>query len=116
MAPRRKTGFDEFFNEQMKAPEFAAGYEQARREIDAVDRIVRALDQARVDVGMSKAELARKISTTPDVVRRLLTEERANPTIATVVKLADVLGLRVELVPDRTASTRRIAKKKRRAA
>lgn len=105
MALRRKTGFDKFFDEQMKAPESAVGYEQARREIDAVDRIVRALDKARVDVGMSKAELARKISTTPEVVRRLLTEEHANPTIATVVKLADVLGLRIELVPSRVTAT-----------
>lgn len=113
MAPRRKTGFDKFFDEQLKAPEFAAGYEQARREIDAVDRIVRALDQARVDVGMSKAELARKSSTTPEVIRRLLTEEHANPTIATVVKLADVLGLRLELVPNRTATTRKVAPKRR---
>ncbi len=116
MSPRRKTGFDKFFDEQMKAPEFAAGYEQARREIDAVDRIVRALDKARIDVGMSKAELARKVSTTPEVVRRLLTEERANPTIATVVKLAEVLGLRVELVPNRATATRRTASKGRQGS
>ena len=37
-----KTGFDKFFEEQMKAAEFAAGYEQARRKIEAVDRVVRA--------------------------------------------------------------------------
>jgi ribosome-binding protein aMBF1 (putative translation factor) len=116
MASRRKTGFDKFFDEQMKAPEFAAGYEQARREIHAVDRIVRALDQARIDVGMSKADLARKISTTPEVVRRLLTEERANPTIATVVKLAGVLGLRIELVPNRTTANGRIAAKRRQGS
>jgi len=116
MALRRKTGFDKFFDAQMKAPESAAAYEQARREIQAVDRIVRALDKARVDVGMSKAELARKISTTPEVVRRLLTEEHANPTIATVVKLADVLGLRVELVPSRATATRRAASKRRQGA
>jgi hypothetical protein len=63
MSQRRRTGFDVFFEEQMKGVDFAAGYEQARRKIDAVDRIVRALDEARVDVGMSKAELARKITT-----------------------------------------------------
>jgi hypothetical protein len=49
----------------MKAAEFAAGYEQVRREIDEVDRFVRALDAAHVDAGMSKARLARKITTKP---------------------------------------------------
>jgi ribosome-binding protein aMBF1 (putative translation factor) len=107
MPARRKTGFDKFFEAQMKDREFAAGYEQTKREIDAVDRIVRALDEARVEVGMSKAELARRISTTPEVVRRLLTEEHANPTIATVVKLANVLGLHLELVSDRSPATQK---------
>jgi ribosome-binding protein aMBF1 (putative translation factor) len=68
-----KTGFDKFFEAHMKNRDFAAGYEQTKREIDTVDRIVRALDEARVEVGMSKAELARRISTTPELVRRLLT-------------------------------------------
>jgi ribosome-binding protein aMBF1 (putative translation factor) len=113
MPARRKTGFDKFFDGQLKDRDFAAGYEQARREIGAVDRIVRALDEARIGVGMSKAELARRISTTPEVVRRLLTEEHTNPTIATVVKLARVLGLRLELVPSRSAAARRAQAKRR---
>lgn len=107
MPARRKTGFDKFFDAQLKDPDFASGYERAKREIDAVDRIVRALDEARVEVGMSKAELARRISSTPEVVRRLLTEEHANPTIATVVKLANALGLRLELVSGRAVTTRK---------
>jgi hypothetical protein len=61
MSRRRKTGFDRFFEEQMKLPEFAVGYALARREIDAVDRLVRSLDEARVNMGMSKTKLTRKI-------------------------------------------------------
>lgn len=34
MPPGRKTGFEKFFEAQMKDPEFAAGYARARREID----------------------------------------------------------------------------------
>jgi hypothetical protein len=98
-ARRPKTGFDTFFESQMADPEFAAAYTEARAEIDGVDGLVRALDEARVAVGLSKAELARRIDAKPEVVRRLFTTDAPNPTMATVVKLATVLGLRFELVP-----------------
>ena len=62
MPARRKTGFDKFFEAQMSDPEFASGYKRAKRTIDAVDRIVGALDEAHVDLGMSKAELARRVN------------------------------------------------------
>ena len=106
----KKTGFDKFFDAQMRDPEFARGYRKARREIDAVDRIVRALDEARVDLGMTKAQLARVISAKPEIVRRLLTAKSPNPTLATVVKVAAALGYTVQLVPaKRTPSRRRAA-------
>lgn len=96
---RKKTGFDRFLDEQMKDPTFAAGYEKERAKIDAIDQVIRVLDEARVELGMSKAELARSIAAKPEVVRRLFTVEAPNPTIGTVAKLASVLGLRLELVP-----------------
>ena len=107
MPKRQKTGFDKFFDAKMESAEFAAGYKKAKRGIDTVDRIIRALDSARLDLGMSKAELARRISAKPEIVRRLLTGEGANPTMATVVKLAGALSLRVELVPDGTPKAQR---------
>src|SRR5450432_3210688 len=102
----RKTAFDQYFDEQMKKPRSRAAYEKARREIDAVDQIVRALDTARIDAGVSKAELARAISATPEVVRRLFTKSASNPTLATVAKLAVALGHRLELVPVKAAPKR----------
>src|SRR5687767_10011391 len=105
--PRRpKTGFDRFFDEQLEEPGFAEGYAQARAEIDAVDRIIRALDEARIETGLSKAELARLISAKPEVVRRLFTAESANPTLETIVKIASALGYKLELVPVRKAQQR----------
>jgi ribosome-binding protein aMBF1 (putative translation factor) len=93
------TGFDRFFNDQMKSASFRSGYIKARAEIDAVDSLIRALDEARVDLGVSKAELARRISAKPEVIQKLFAAEAPNPTLATVVKLAEVLGYRLELVP-----------------
>jgi len=117
---RRKTGFDKFFEEQMADANFREGFEMVRREIDAVDRLVRALDAARMDLGLSKAELARKIGAKPAMVRRLFTADRANPTLVTVVKLADALGYDLSLVPKAPtsparakAATRRRKSKKR---
>jgi ribosome-binding protein aMBF1 (putative translation factor) len=94
-----KTGFDKFFDEQMTQPSFAKDYKQARAEIDAIDQIVRALDNAREQLGLTKADLARAISAKPEIVRRLFTAEAPNPTLSTVVKVAIALGYELELVP-----------------
>jgi len=46
----------------MKDPEFRAAYERATREIEQTDRVIRVLDELRVDLGVSRAELARRIN------------------------------------------------------
>lgn len=94
-----KTGFDKFFAAQMRKPSFAKRYTSARAQVDAVDRIVRALDDARIDLGVTKAELARRISAKPEIVRRLFTAKAPNPTLATILKVAAALGYKMQLVP-----------------
>jgi ribosome-binding protein aMBF1 (putative translation factor) len=98
--PRRtkKTGFDKFFDTQMKSPSFAMSYATARAEVDVIDGLVRALDAAREKSGLSKADLAAAIDARPEVVRRLFTQENPNPTLSTLIRLAAALGYRVELV------------------
>ena len=87
-----------FFDDQMKSASFRNGYAKARAEIDAIDRVIRTLDEACVDIGVSKAELARRISAKPEVIQRLFAADAPNPMLATVVKLAEVLGYKLELV------------------
>jgi ribosome-binding protein aMBF1 (putative translation factor) len=87
-------------------PDFAAEYARERRAIDAIDSIIRTLDELRVDLGLSKAELARMIDKNPASVRRLLTAA-ANPELGTVVAMADALDADVVLVP-RKKSRRRV--------
>ncbi len=94
----RKTGFDKFFDEQMKSPSFAKSYAKARAEVDAIDAMVLALDAAREESGMTKAGLAASIEARPEVVRRLFTQKNPNPTLSTLIRVAGVLGYRVELV------------------
>ena len=107
--PRAKTGFDKYVQARMKTPGFASAYKDARAEIDEIDRLMRQIDDARGRVSLTKADLARRASTPPESVRRLLTAKNSNPTLQTVVRLASAVGLRVELRPARAPSGRRRA-------
>lgn len=98
--PRQKTAFDTYFDKRMAEPEFAKAYVEARAVIDSTDALVRALDEARLLGGLSKAELARRIEARPEVVRRLFTAHASNPTLETVLRLANALGFHLELVPN----------------
>lgn len=82
----------------MRDPVFAATYAEARAVIDSTDALMRVLDQARLHLGVSKADLARRIEARPEIVRRLFTSKRSNPTLATVLKLIEALGFHLELV------------------
>jgi DNA-binding phage protein len=96
-----KTGFDRFLDEKLRDPSFREQFEVARIEIAATDALVRALERAREDRGISKAELARRMSVKPEIVRRLLTDAGGNPTVGTVLKVATALDCHLELVPNR---------------
>lgn len=72
---------------------------EVHQEVDSVDRLMRVLDEIRGVLGLSKAELARRVDTHPAAVRRMLSVEAPNPTFATVVKLVDAVGLKLQLVP-----------------
>ena len=81
----------------LRDPEALASYERERREIDQIDTVIRSLDQLRVDAGISKAELARRIGRNPSSIRRLFTAQRARPELSLIVSIADELGARVEI-------------------
>ncbi|MHB1710491.1 MAG: helix-turn-helix domain-containing protein [Acidimicrobiales bacterium] len=83
----------------MKDPEYAAAYKNARRRIDDVDKVVRAIEDQRVFLGLTKAELARRVGVRPEAIRRLLSGHHTNPTLSTVVSLAAVLELDIVAVP-----------------
>ena len=104
-----KTGFDRFVDEQMRSPSFAKAYEEARAEVDAVDRIVREIDRARRQLGMTKAELGRAAGIRPELVRRLFTSEEPNPTLETVMRVMQPVGLKLVVAPftARRSRTRR---------
>ena len=80
-------------------PEYLHAYAAARRRIDQIDSIIRMLDQRRCNLDLSKAELARRANLRPEVIRRLFSAERPNPTLATLVALAEALELELAAKP-----------------
>ncbi len=85
--------------EDLKDPEFLRSYITESLRVATIGQLVNDLDDARNELGLSKAELARAISAEPAVIRRLLSPGHRNPTIGTLAEVAAALGLKVALVP-----------------
>jgi DNA-binding phage protein len=99
---------DHFLSEQLSDPEFRAEFERERREIEAVDSIVAALDGLRDERGLSKAELAHQIGKNPASVRRTLTAP-GNPELRTIIAMADALDAEIKIVRRRHPTVRHAA-------
>jgi DNA-binding phage protein len=94
----RPTGAQRYFEARATdSPEYRDALEAARSRITGVDGVVRALDERRKILGLSKAELARQAGMRPEVVRRLLGAGPANPTLTTVISLASAMSLDVNI-------------------
>ena len=95
-----------YFARRHQDPEYASEVERERIRIDAIDRIVRTLDEARLEQGLSKAELARRTGRRAEVLRRLFTAEQPNPTLETVVEVAAALDMQVTVTARTDISSR----------
>ena len=56
-------------------------------------------DQRRCSLELSKAALARRANLRPEVIRRLFSAERPNPTLSTLVALAEALEMELAAEP-----------------
>jgi DNA-binding phage protein len=107
MAPR--TGAERYFAKRMRDDDYRAAHAEARRRIDEIDSLIRAIDAQREQQGLSKAELARRAGLPPEAVRRLLSIERPNPTAGTLVALADALDLQIVARPRSKSASKRLS-------
>lgn len=94
-----RSAAEQILTERLEDPEYRAAYELASRRIARFDAIINAFDARRRELGMTKAELARRSNLPPAAVRRLFSQQRKNPTLTTLVAIADALGLAVVAVP-----------------
>jgi DNA-binding phage protein len=100
--------YERFRAQNMEDPEFRAAYERAASQIAQIDAVIQALDALRVDLGMSKAELARRVGRNASSVRRLFSSSGARPELLLIASLADALDAEVRIVP-RKRKARRVA-------
>ncbi len=94
--------------QDLNDPRFLRNYVTESIRIATIDRIVNELDEARQTAGLSKAELARAISTEPAAVRRLFSAAHVNPTLGTLAEVAAALGMRIILEPLDASERQRI--------
>ena len=87
---------------RMQDPQYRAAYEQAARELAQTDAVIRQLDSLRADLGISKAELARRVNRNASSVRRLFTASQVRPELPLIAALADALGAELRVVPRST--------------
>ena len=92
---RPRTAAEEHLDRQLSDPSYAAAYERASRRIAMFDDVVRSLDARREELGMTKAELARRADMPSAVIRRLFSQQHKNPTLTSLVAIADALELKI---------------------
>jgi ribosome-binding protein aMBF1 (putative translation factor) len=85
--------------QRMQDPDFRESYDRASREIAQTDAVIRALDALRVERGISKAELARRVNRNASSVRRLFTAEQTRPELPLIIAIADALDAEVCIIP-----------------
>ena len=105
MPTRHRTAFERDMAERMGSPEFAEEYRRAKVEISTMDELVRKIERERTRAKLTKADLARIAGLPEESIRKLLTAPGANPTVATLERLAAALGLRLALVKRRAQGT-----------
>lgn len=94
-----RTAAEAHFARRRSEPEYAAAYERAARRVAMFDDLVRSLEARRQELGLSKAELARRADMAPAAVRRLFSQQHKNPTLSSLVALADALCLHLRVGP-----------------
>ena len=84
--------FRETLNEQMKDPDFKKGWDALEPEF----AIIQAMIDARKNAGMTQQELAERTGIAQGDISKLETG-RANPSLKTLQRLAEGMGMRLKL-------------------
>ena len=77
----------------LQDPEVAEGY----REMTAEFQFMQAIETIRLNLGISKEQLANQMGKKRETVSRLLTALDPNPTLETVIELLSALGITADI-------------------
>lgn len=91
--------FDDFFDEQMKDPEFKTEYNNLQPEFD----VIRAIIDARTTQNLTQKQLSEKTGINQADISKLENGTR-NPTINLLKRLADGMDmvLKIEFIPKKS--------------
>ncbi|MGI5835644.1 MAG: helix-turn-helix transcriptional regulator [Chloroflexota bacterium] len=99
-------GFDSLKDELLQTPSEKDEYERSVRTMTMIRKLLMAIDEERERRNMTKNELAELAGVHPQVIRRLFTSERANPTLKTVFSVLAALKIDLEFkTPEATAES-----------
>ena len=85
--------FDDYLAEQLKDPEFKAGYDALEPEFS----LIKALMDARLEKGLTQKELA-EMTGISQGDRSRIDRGTANPSIKTIQRLATALDKKVQIL------------------
>jgi DNA-binding phage protein len=94
-----RTAAESYLDRQLSDPSYASAYERASRRGAMFDDVVRSLEARRQELGITKAELARRADMPPTVIRRLFSQQHKNPTLTSLASIADALELKICVTP-----------------
>lgn len=100
------TKYQELKNKALSSPEARALHELEVESLIQISATLKALDARRIELDLTKRELADLVGLEPSSVRRLLSGQAKNPTLSTVTKLLSALGSEFKMVNVSTETNR----------
>jgi DNA-binding XRE family transcriptional regulator len=106
----QRTNFDEYLEEQLKDPGFAARFRKAGEAWD----VALQLASLRKESGLSQKELARRVGTSQQQISRLESPSYEGHSLSMLRRVAEVLGatLHVEILRGKHPSQTTVAEGK----
>ncbi len=89
--------FEEFLGGKLADPAFKASFERKLAKVKSITEVLHVIESVRAQQSIPKAEVARRMDRKPEAVSRLLRGQGANPTLDTLVELADAIGLELDI-------------------
>jgi len=109
MAIKQSVFWDDLAKD-LEDPEYLRLFLLESVRLTTLNTIINQLDEARLESGLTKAELARQLGSEAANVRRFFAKGPVNPTLSTLTEVAAALGMRVTLEPMETEERERISK------
>lgn len=107
-----QTNFEKYLERQLKDPAMRAEFESFGAQIRTTQALLEILDNRRAEIGLNKSELARLLDLEPANVRRMFGAKKQNPSLQTLIAVANLLDLEIRIVAKEATSKSDVGLKK----